>query len=125
MAQGKGMQSGVPVLSMEERSGPTDTLVDEALAAIRQRQMVLPALLFLAGHRPLAFVLGQMLLILQPLAAIFGADGLAVWSELLSQPAGPTALTERLVRLLDEGCNAPLLERDANGQTTKQRETGA
>lgn len=83
-------------------SQQTAALVDDAIAGIHQHQMVLPVFLFLAGHRPLAFSLGQMLLLLQPLAAILGADGLTVWSTLLSQPAGPTALAERLAQLLDE-----------------------
>ena len=58
--------------------------------------MVMPALLFVAGHRPLAFVLGQTLLVLQPLAALLGAEGLRLWGELLSQPDGLGTLTERL-----------------------------
>ena len=76
--------------------------VDEAVEAVRRRQMILPALLFLAGHRPLAFLLGQMLLVLHPLAALLGADGLHVWGELFSQPTGPSALTARLALLLEE-----------------------
>ena len=77
----------------------SDDAVDEVVEAIRQRQMVMPALLFLAGHRPLAFVLGQTLLVLQPLAALLGADGPRAWGELLSQPAALDILTERLARL--------------------------
>ena len=99
-------RAGAPPLPPQRQpdlTGTTaDAAVDEAIDALRQRQMVLPALLFLAGHRPLAFALGQMLLVLQPLAAILGADGLAVWGTLLSQPAGPAALMQRLTRLLDE-----------------------
>ena len=83
-----------------------DETVDETLSAIRQRRMVLPAILFLVGHRPLAFAFGQMLLILQPLAGLLGADGIGVWGKLLSQPGGPSALTERLEDLLQEDSNA-------------------
>ncbi len=77
----------------------TDKLVDEALEAVRQRQMVLPALLFVAGHRPLAFLLGQALLIMQPLAALLGLDRLGPWGQLLSQPDVPSNLTARLAAL--------------------------
>ncbi len=76
--------------------------VDASLSAISQRRMVLPAVLFVAGHRPLAFVFGQALLILQPLAALLGSDGLASWAHLLSHPGGPAALSDRLAALLDE-----------------------
>ncbi|MCY4081343.1 MAG: hypothetical protein OXF54_13960 [Caldilineaceae bacterium] len=62
----------------------------------------MPAVLFVAGHRPLAFVFGQALLILQPLAALLGSDGLASWAHLLSHPGGPAALSDRLAALLDE-----------------------
>ena len=83
-----------------------DETVDETLSAIRQRRMVLPAILFLVGHRPLAFAFGQMLLILQPLAGLLGADGIGAWGKLLSQPGGPSALTERLEDLLQEDSHA-------------------
>ncbi len=84
----------------------TDKLVDEALEAVRQRQMVLPALLFVAGHRPLAFLLGQTLLIVQPLAALLGLDHLGPWGQLLSQPEMPAKLTARLAAL-QEGDGRP------------------
>ncbi len=77
----------------------TDKMVDEALEAVRQRQMVLPALLFVAGHRPLAFLLGQTLLVMQPLAALLGLDHLGLWGHLLSQPDVPSNLTARLAAL--------------------------
>lgn len=77
----------------------TDKLVDEALEAVRQRQMVLPVLLFVAGHRPLAFLLGQALLIMQPLAALLGLDRLGPWGQMLSRPDVPSNLTARLAAL--------------------------
>lgn len=80
----------------------TDKSVDETLEAVRQRQMVLPALLFLDGHRPLAFLLGQTLLLIQPLAALLGLDRLGPWAELLSEPDGPSSLTARLAALQEE-----------------------
>ncbi len=83
-----------------------DKAVGAAVDAIGRRQMVMPALLFLAGHRPLAFVLGQTILVLQPLAALLGANGLAAWGELLSEPSGPSALTARLALLMEEDGHA-------------------
>lgn len=80
----------------------TDKSVDETLAAVRQWQMVLSALLFLAGHRPLAFLLGQTLLTLQPLAALLGLDRLGPWAKLLSQPDGLSDLTARLAAMQEE-----------------------
>ena len=73
-----------------------DESVDATLSAIRHRRMVLPVILLLAGHRPLAFTFGQVLLILQPLAALLGTDGLDAWARILSHPGGPAALTDRL-----------------------------
>ena len=81
--------------------GQFDSSIDATLCAISQRRMVLPAVLFVAGHRPLAFIFSQVLLILQPMAALLGADGLASWAHLLSHPGGPAALSDRLAALLD------------------------
>ena len=78
-----------------------DETIDETLSAIRQRRMVLPAVLFLAGHRPLAFTFGQVLLILQPLAVLLGSRGLDPWVRVLTHPGGPPALTDRLAELLE------------------------
>ena len=76
--------------------------VDATLSAIGNRRMVLPAILLLAGHRPLAFTFGQLLLILQPLAALLGSDGLDPWARLLTHPGGPAAISERLAALLEK-----------------------
>ena len=83
-----------------------DYAIDEVVDAVGRRQMVMPALLFLAGHRPLAFALGQTILVLQPLAALLGVNGLSVWGELLSEPTGLSTLTARLTRLLEENGHA-------------------
>ncbi|MDE0460866.1 MAG: hypothetical protein OXH93_00570 [Caldilineaceae bacterium] len=76
--------------------------VDATLSTICQRRMVLPAVLLLAGNRPLAFAFGQLLLILQPLAALLVGDGLEPWARLLSDPGGPAALSDRLAELLEK-----------------------
>ena len=79
-----------------------DKTVEAMIAAISRRRMALPAVLLLAGHGPLAFTLGQVLLILQPLAALLGSDGLDSWARLLSHPRGPATLTDRLAESLEK-----------------------
>ena len=79
-----------------------DKSIEETLSTLQDSRMVLPAALFLAGHRPMAFTVGQLLLIFQPLSAFFGGDGIGAWARLLSHPAGPAALGDRLVELLEE-----------------------
>lgn len=79
-----------------------DEAIDETLSVIRQRRMALPAILFLAGHCPLAFTFGQALLILQPLAVLLGSKGLDAWVRVLTHPSGPPALTNRLAELLEK-----------------------
>lgn len=75
--------------------------LDSALTGIRQRRMLLPALLFLVGHRPLAFTAGQALLLFTPLAQICGLNGLSAWASFLSQPDSHTALEAKLLALLE------------------------
>ncbi|RIK40184.1 MAG: hypothetical protein DCC55_15815 [Chloroflexi bacterium] len=63
---------------------------DHRLTALTQQlarlELLTPALCFLAGHRPLAFVAGQLLYLLEPLATLAGGSGLSAWAELLSDP---------------------------------------
>lgn len=66
------------------------------LNALQERQLGQPVLLFAAGHRPLAFVLGQCLHGLAPLAEIVGWDGCSAWATLLSHPDGAAFLEESL-----------------------------
>jgi len=94
------MRSDSPKFDIE-----IDATVDETLSAIRQRRMVLPAILLLAGHRPLAFTFWQLLLILQPLAVLLGSRGLDAWVRVLTHPNGPPALTDRLEELLENDRN--------------------
>ena len=78
---------------------PTEQLVtDIQLTAnhLAERQLTTPALLFLAGHRPLAFVAGQMLHLTAPVGTMLGFDSWSAWAELLSDPQGPERLLEAL-----------------------------
>jgi len=66
------------------------------LQAIRQHEMSAPVLLFLASHRPLAFVLGQMLHVANPMADLLGWSGCNDWANILSEPDGLSTLEQAL-----------------------------
>ena len=53
-------------------------------------------LLFLAGHRPLAFIIGQGLHLFAPLAELVGFATAERFAHLLSQPEGITWLEQAL-----------------------------
>ena len=72
--------------------------VQWALARIGAHQMQLPTLLFVAGHRPLSFLIGQLLHTVAPVAALAGWPGCAVWANLLSDPEHLAVLEEALKR---------------------------
>ncbi|MEZ4656091.1 MAG: hypothetical protein R2911_00800 [Caldilineaceae bacterium] len=71
-------------------------LIDKSVNYIQEREMALPLLLFVAAHRPLAFVAGQFLHVASPLAQLGGWRQCADWANLLSSPAG----IDQLVQLL-------------------------
>ena len=75
---------------------PLPTESERVLQAIRQHEMTTPALLFLASHRPLAFVLGQMLHVATPMADLLGWPGCDDWADLLSDPDGLSTLEQAL-----------------------------
>ena len=63
-------------------------LVAPLAAALDRRGLTAPALLYLAGHRPLAFAAGQLLALAAPLAAVLGLPHTMDWARLLSTPEG-------------------------------------
>lgn len=67
---------------MDKRALNLDTL----LAVAAERELTTPLLLFLIGHRPLAFFAGQMLYAVAPLAALLGLPQTGAWAEWLSAP---------------------------------------
>ena len=81
-------------------SSATNDLVpnelEAALCVVQVNEMGQPALLFLAGHRPLAFVLGQCLHALTPFASMVGWENCTQWATLLSHQDGTRLLEERL-----------------------------
>lgn len=63
---------------------------------LARRQMLAPALLFLAGHQPLLFFAGQGLALAAPLASMLGAGAIDDWAALLTHPDGPVMLHDAL-----------------------------
>ncbi len=72
------------------------TSFDQSIQTLAQRELTLPCLLFVVSHRPCAFVVGQLLYVLAPLAAILGQPVWQDWAALLSQPNGAAWLEQRL-----------------------------
>jgi len=64
--------------------------------SLARRQLIAPALLLIAGHRPLAFIAGQTLHMAAPMAAILGFDGWSDWARVLSDPRETDQLLEAL-----------------------------
>lgn len=66
---------------------------------IKQRQLILPSLLFLSGNQPLALISGQALHLFTPMLNLIAPNtAWKQWATLLSEPAG----LAQLVRELDE-----------------------
>lgn len=78
------------------------TLTTQQIAQIefiKERQLILPSLLFLLGNQPLAFASGQLLHLFDPmLSLLFPDQAWTQWAELMSKPAG----IERLVDALEK-----------------------
>ena len=75
---------------------PKAFVTEETLEIIRKRQMMLPILLFVTGHRPLAFVVGQLLHLVTPLALFVSQESIEEWAHLLSTPDGAVWLERSL-----------------------------
>lgn len=69
----------------------------KAISAAQAKELTQPLLLFLAGHRPIAFAVGQVLILGSPIGAMFGWHAIADWADLFSHPNGPSQL-EQLLR---------------------------
>lgn len=64
--------------------------------AIKGWQLTNAALLFVAGHRPLAFVVGQGLYLIAPVAELLGAEHVDALAQLLSREDGVEQLESAL-----------------------------
>lgn len=72
--------------------------IRQSIAALASRQLLTPALLYVAGHRPLAFLAGQGLFLAEPITAMLGIGAVSEWATLLSDPDGPAELETALRR---------------------------
>ncbi len=95
-------------------TAPIAPEVDEILSRLApslrflvRSQMLLPVLLFLSAHRPLAFVVGQGLWLCSPLELLLPGTGLGDWAALLSHPQSALALERHLEKSLLVGLSAP------------------
>ena len=75
---------------------PSAAHIAPLAAALGRRGLAAPALLYLAGHRPLAFAAGQLLALAAPLAAVLGLRQTMDWAHLLSTPEGVDRLQAAL-----------------------------
>jgi hypothetical protein len=73
---------------------------------LARRRMLLPALLLLSSHAPLAFVTGQALWLCSPFELLIPDAHLGDWARLLSHPQGGATL-KRLVDDALTGKTAP------------------
>ena len=92
------------IIRMSTTSQPTakplpttsERVTERVLKSIRQHEMTAPAVLFLTSHRPLGFVLGQMLHVATPMADLLGWSGCDDWAVILSDPDGLATLEQAL-----------------------------
>jgi hypothetical protein len=61
--------------------------------------MVTPFLLFVVSHKPLAFLAGQMLYLIEPLADILDIEACAELAALLSEPEAVRQALETFVEM--------------------------
>lgn len=72
------------------------THLETLFNGLKERQLLQSALLFLAAHRPLAFVAGQGLHLLAPLSELAGMRGVSQWGEVLCDPTMVATLEQKL-----------------------------
>ena len=84
------------MFTTERSTQPAAVPILPLAAALDRRGLAAPALLYLAGHRPLAFAAGQLLALAAPLAAALGIDHTMEWAHLLSTSEGVDRLQAAL-----------------------------
>lgn len=103
-----------PILAYYERttmnSNPLSPTIRRSVHGLAQRELGVPLLLFLAAHRPLAFLLGQAMHLLTPLASLLGTHVWIEWATLLSHPSGPVHLERYVLEEIDRHYSPPLAE---------------
>ncbi len=73
--------------------------LEQAAQTLAESNLALPCLLFVVSHRPCAFMTGQLLYMLAPLAALLGFSACQAWAALLSQPDGAQQLAQALAKV--------------------------
>jgi hypothetical protein len=80
-------------------------------AVIAERRLASSLLLFVAGHRPCAFLAGQAIYMTEPLCDLMGVPGSRTLAELLCRPDGFDAIAARL--LISDAVEPDATEPDA------------
>lgn len=75
--------------------------LERTAQTLAEYNLALPCLLFVMSHRPCAFMTGQLLYVIAPLAALLGFSGCQAWAALLSQPEGVQQLEQALTKVAD------------------------
>ena len=75
---------------------PLPGSVQQTIDNLARYEMMTPAALFVAGHRPLAFVVGQLCHGLAPFGALLGIAVVQEWAIVLSDPAATDRMLEAL-----------------------------
>lgn len=88
------------VLAHNPAANQSLDLILALVRAVERRQLTKPALLFLVSHQPLAFMSGQILYSLQPLADLLGIRASGDVAALLSEPESLAFLEAALNRSL-------------------------
>jgi hypothetical protein len=73
---------------------PSQHAIDAMRQELARRELLTPVLVLLASHRPLAFAAGQLLYLLDPLAALAGRPHLSAWAATLSDPVALAELAQ-------------------------------
>lgn len=79
----------------------------QLIRRLAQREMALPALCFIAGHRPLAFALSQCLYLAAPLALLLGQQQWLTWAALLGSDQGMSLVENALAEQLKPRTTQP------------------
>lgn len=74
--------------------------IRSTIAAIQKQEMLLPLFLFVVGHRPCAFLIGQILHLFAPMADLLELPECSDWAELLSHQGGSKLLEAYLESIL-------------------------
>jgi hypothetical protein len=105
-----GLAQAVPApeIAMDNERFLTDSLIERLAQTIVERRLETPALFFFEMNKPLAFLMGQSVLVASPLLApLFGVDKVQALHALLDDRRNVDRLMDRIEELYlekqDEG----------------------